>query len=270
MSDWVLLIPPSEGKAAPPASGPILEKARSRIKTNAFPSLDPLRDHVMDGLAGVLQRNVRLDLFFEVTNDALAEAIRLNSAIATAPTAPARDIYSGVMYDAVAFSTLKAAEKKLFDQKALIISGLYGLLRPTDHIAPYKLKIGADLGGVVGKLTQYWRRPVSELLRREVRGKVVWDFLPEAHRRVWDSTGETVARHQVRFVKRVVRSGVAEYKTISHHSKSLKGALIRHLLSCNASDPEQLHDFQHPDGYRFNRELSVFGRVESTLVFSAE
>ncbi|MBI1292314.1 peroxide stress protein YaaA [bacterium] len=270
MSDWVLLIPPSEGKAAPPASGPTLEKARSRSKSNAFPTLDPLRDMVLEGLSAVIQRSNRLDLFFELTNDTLADAIRLNSGILTSPTAPARDVYSGVMYDAVAFKTLKAPEKKLFDQKTLIISGLYGLLRPTDLIAPYKLKISSDLGGVVGKLTQFWRRPVSELLRREVRGKVVWDFLPEAHRRVWDSTGETAARHQVRFVKRVVRSGVAEYKTISHHSKSLKGALIRHLLARNAADPEQLHDFQHPDGYRFNRELSVFGRIESTLVFSAE
>jgi len=270
MTDWVLLIPPSEGKANPPPNGPTLEKARARIKTNAFPSLDPLREHVIEALSALLHRNTRLDQFFEVTGEALAEAIRINHAIATSSTAPARDIYNGVMYEAIDFPSLKAAQRKLFDQKALIISGLFGLLRPTDSIPPYKLKIGADLGGVVGKLTQFWRRPVSELLRREIRGKVVWDFLPEAHRRVWDSTGETVARHQVRFVKRVVRSGVAEYKTISHHSKALKGALVRHLLACDASDPEELHDFQHPDGYRFNRELSVFGRVESTLVFSSE
>jgi cytoplasmic iron level regulating protein YaaA (DUF328/UPF0246 family) len=243
---------------------------RAKGKANAFDALDRHRDLVIDGLGAVLERAVGLEKFFEVTGEALTDAIRLNRAIRTSPTAPARSIYNGVMYEAIAYDSLKATEKKLFDKKALIFSGLFGLLRPTDHIPPYKLKMAADLGGVVGKLPQFWRRPVSELLRRELRGKVVWDFLPEAHRRVWDNTGETVARHQVRFVKRVVRSGIAEYKTISHHSKSLKGALIRHLLARNASEPEELHDFAHPEGYRFNRELSIFGRQESTLVFSAE
>jgi cytoplasmic iron level regulating protein YaaA (DUF328/UPF0246 family) len=123
---------------------------------------------------------------------------------------------------------------------------------------------------MVGKVGNYWRRPVSEILRRELKGKVVWDFLPDQYRRVWDSTGEIVAVHQVKFVKRVIRSGVAEWKTISHHSKSLKGALIRHLLMKDAATPKALKDFTHPDGYRYAPSLSVESRRRAMLVFAAE
>jgi cytoplasmic iron level regulating protein YaaA (DUF328/UPF0246 family) len=87
---------------------------------------------------------------------------------------------------------------------------------------------------------------------------------------VWDGTGEIAACHRVKFVKRIVRSGVAEYKTISHHSKSLKGALIRHLLAKNATKPSDLTDFTHDDGYRYYRELSVTSREGNLLVFAAE
>ena len=110
---------------------------------------------------------------------------------------------------------------------------------------------------------------MSEIIRQEVRGKVVWDFLPDQHKRLWDNTGEFVAHHQIKFVKRVIRSGVAEYKTISHHSKGLKGALIRHLLRRNAHEPSELHDFKHPDGYRYSEELSVNKSNDSVLVFAA-
>ncbi len=244
--------------------------ARKSKKTNAFKELENLRELVLKELEAALERGAGLEKLFEVRGEALQEAVVINRCIRDSNALPARELYSGVMYDAVDYKTLKAAEKKLFDKQTLILSGLFGVLRPTDRIPPYKLKMSARLGGVVGKVAAYWRKPASEILRREVKGKVVWDFLPDQHRRVWDSTGEIKARHQVKFVKRVVRDGVAEYKTISHHSKSLKGALIRHLLANDAESPKALQTFVHPDGYQFNREMSVNGRRESLLVFAAD
>jgi uncharacterized protein len=270
MSDWILLLPPSEGKAAAPLSGPCFEEIRKRTASNSFRDLDPFRLQLMDALEEVLERGLGLEKLFDVTGESLQEAIVINREVRRAATLPARDLYNGVMYQAIGYSSLKADEKKLFNSHSLIFSGFFGLLRPTDRIPPYKLKMGANLGGMVGKVVAFWKRPVSEILRREVRGKVVWDFLPDQHRRTWDGTGEIVARHQVKFVKRIVRDGIAEYKTISHHSKALKGALVRHLLRKNASKPGELEDFVHEDGYRFNPELSVRNKRASVLVFSAD
>lgn len=269
MSGWILLIPPSENKAVPPEDAPIYSVARENGKLNSFDQLDDARMVVWRALVGAIDRGSGLESLFEVTGASLNEAVAWNRRAFEAPALPARDVYTGVMYEAIGFPSLKATERKLFDKNTLIVSALFGLLRPGDLIPPYKLKMGASIGGRVGKPVSFWRRPVSEILRREVRGKVVWDFLPDQHRRVWDSTGEFQARHQVKFVKRIIRSGVAEYKTISHHAKSLKGALIRHLLSRNATEPADLFDFTHPDGYVYDRDQSVISSRESLLVFAS-
>lgn len=270
MAEWILLIPPSETKATPPVDGPSYDTVKGKAKYDSFRELENFRRLVMENLSGLIDKGMGLERVLEVSGTALAEAVEANRTILASPTMPARELYAGVMYEAIDYGSLKAAQKKLFNKNALIFSGLFGLLRPSDYIPPYKLKIGSNLGGTVGKLTQFWRRPVSEVLRHEVRGKVVWDFLPDQHRRVWDNTGEVRARHQVKFVKRIVRSGVAEYKTISHHSKALKGALIRHLLANDASKPTDLKDFTHPDGYRYMRELSVEKKEGSLIVFAAD
>ncbi len=270
MSNWVLLIPPSESKATPPANGALYKNARANRKTNSFKELDKLRGMLIDEVQGAINRGTGLDKLFEVSGKSLKEAIDWNDRIMEATTLPARELYTGVMWEAINYKTLKAEEKKRFDKNTIIFSGLFGVLRPTDKIPAYKLKIGANMGGAVGRIINYWKRPVSEVLRKELRSKVVWDFLPDQHKRVWDNTGEVKARHQVKFVKRIIRSGVAEYKTISHHSKALKGALIRHLLAKDAASPKDLNDFVHPDGYRFNRDLSVIDRRQSLLVFAAD
>lgn len=270
MSDWVLLIPPSETKACPPGNGMIFDNAQKSRRTNAFKELDKPRAVLFESLEQVLARNGGWEDVFEVRGSSLEEALRLNRSFRESTTLPARDLYQGVMYKAIDYKTLGVKEKKLFDKQTLILSGLFGLLRPSDRIPPYKLKMGSNLGGVVGKVGNYWRRPVSEVLRRELRGKVVWDFLPDQYRRVWDNTGEIQADFQVKFVKRVIRSGVAEWKTISHHSKSLKGALIRHLLKKDAMSPKALKDFTHPDGYRYEPSLSVESKRSALMVFAAE
>lgn len=270
MSNWVLLLPPSETKAAAPSEGPRWDEVRSKPKLNAFPELDDLRLRVLKGLHLALDRRQGLEEMFEVRGDALDEAVQINRDVLAARTLPASQLYRGVMYEALQWDTLPARARERLNSQALIVSGLFGLLRPTDRVPPYKLKITVNLGGQVGKVVNFWRVAVSEILRRELRGRVVWDFLPDAHKRVWDGSGEVAARHQVKFVKRVVRSGVAEYKTISHHSKSLKGALVRYLVEHDASHPADLRKFTHPDGYRYDANLSVESKHNSLLVFAAD
>jgi len=266
----VLLLPPSELKSPPPSKGQTWDEVRESSKLNSFPELDPLRLMVIRGLQGALERRRGLEQMFEVRGEALEEAIAVNRRLLKSATLPASKLYRGVMYEALNWESLPARPRTRLNRQCLIFSGLFGVVRPTDRIPPYKLKMSANLGGLVGKVVNFWRIAVSEILRRELKGKVVWDFLPDAHKRAWDGSGEILARHQVKFVKRVVRSGVAEWKTISHHSKALKGALVRYLVENDAEDPAVLRKFTHPDGYKYAPSLSVESKRSALLVFAAE
>ena len=270
MSDWILLLPPSEGKATPDQDEVPFSKAFNNKRTNYFKTLNPSRETLLNCLEEVLERRGGWEEIFEVKGKALEEAMRSNRFIKESPTLRARDLYNGVMYQAIQYDKLKRDQKKLFDKQTIIFSGLFGIVKPTDRIPPYKLKAGANLGGVVGKVTNFWRNPVSEALKSELRNKVVWNLLPDQHQKMWDNKGEFKAMHTVKFVKKVVRSGIAEWKTISHHSKSLKGALIQFLLEKDACTPKELQQFTHPDGYQYMPSLSVNSKRASQLVFGAE
>jgi len=270
VGNWVLLLPPSETKAIPENTEMPWQEARTKPRFNSFPELDPLRLMVIKGLLGAIERRRGLEQIFEVRGEALEEAITINRRILEGPTLPANRLYRGVMYEAIRWDNLSRSSRDRLNKQSLILSGLFGVVRPTDRIPPYKLKMSANLGGLVGKVANFWRSAISEILRQELRGKVVWDFLPDSHKRAWDGSGEIEAHHQVKFVKRVVRSGVAEWKTISHHSKALKGALVRYLVEHDASDPSVLRGFRHPDGYKYEPSLSVENKRASLLVFATE
>lgn len=270
MTDWLLLLPPSETKAMPPKNGMKYDGARKKKATNAYLGIESHRERLMDALVATMERGTGLERMFELHGEALEEAIRLNRGLKDANALPAVELYAGVLYQALDWKTLSKKHRDSFAKHTLIISGLFGVVRPSDRIPPYKLKINANLGGVIGKVANFWRKPVSEIVRAECKGCVVWDFLPDEHRRVWDGSGEFRGRHSVKFVKRVVHQGVAEWKTISHHSKSLKGALVRHLLKRDPTDPGSLEDFEHEDGYAYDPSLSVVNNRSSLLVFAAK
>ena len=65
----------------------------------------------------------------------------LSKALAKSPVAPAIAVYSGVLYQALDWSSLSAGARKRGERSILIISALFGALRPTDQIPNYKAKI---------------------------------------------------------------------------------------------------------------------------------
>lgn len=270
MSNWLLLLPPSEGKATPKPTNKVYKDCLANKRYNSFPILNEHRLELIKALQDLINRQGGWEEIFEVKGVALEAAIRDNRNILEAPTLPARELYNGVLYTALNYPTLTKEQKELYNAQTLIFSGLYGLLRPTDRIARYKLKASADMGGLVGKLSHFWRSRIAEVLRTETRGKVIWNLLPEQHQRIAELPGDISAVHEIKFVKRVVRSGVAEWKTISHHSKNLKGAFVRYLLEKDPTKPKDLRDFTHPDGYQYEPSLSVESRSASQLVFAAE
>jgi uncharacterized protein len=57
---------------------------------------------------------------------------------------------------------------------------------------------------------------------------------------------------------------------VSHWNKLLKGALVRHLVAAQLTEPAGLAEFRHPEGYAYRPELTVVEdeRVVASLVRS--
>ena len=95
----------------------------------------------------------------------------------------------------------------------------------------------------------------------------MWDLLPGAHRKVWDGKAQIQARWQVKFVQKKDAGG---YKTVTHWSKALKGALVRFICEHNVVDPAAFAQFEHPLDYGFHAEMSTMSASGGELVFVKE
>jgi cytoplasmic iron level regulating protein YaaA (DUF328/UPF0246 family) len=268
MSDYTILLPPSEGKASGGEPGPSWLDLAADPAVNAFCTLNPQRGKLIDALHATLANAsaAKLQKLFGVKGDALAAALEANDRLPDGPLLPAIERYTGVMFDYIDYATLPTPAREAFDRNVILFSGLWGILRPTDLIPDYKLKMDASLPGI-GKLSTFWKKPLSATLNPALGPQVVWDFLPNAHTAAWKPAPGGGPRWQVKFVQRVEKQGKTTYRTVSHWSKALKGALVRFICEHGITAPSAFQDFAHPEGYVFTPGESRMAAHGGRLVF---
>ncbi len=66
----------------------------------------------------------------------------------------------------------------------LVVSALFGLLRPGDRIPPYRLSMDVDLPGI-GRLAPFWRRGLGPVPARGLDPRDV-PALADGRARTWD------------------------------------------------------------------------------------
>lgn len=212
-----ILIPPSEGKQ-PGGDHP------------------PLKDWP-DGSEEMLTRLAKVksaewEKLLGVKGKVLAQAVAANREIRTAPTLPAIERYSGVVYTALDYPSLKKSEQDFLNRYVRIVSAVFGLVRPDQLIPDYKLKIdklGAD---------KLW----SVLTVAELEKMYVIDLLPKAHRKA--VTYASGCAPEFLFIKD------GKPKPAGHSGKHIKGRFIRFLAEQQITDPSGFHKFRE-DGFRF-------------------
>jgi uncharacterized protein len=151
-----------------------------------------------------------------VRGEHLLRAQSANAGLIGAPTLPAWQRYTGVVWDHLEPSTLSAEARK----RIVVVSGLLGLVRGDDPVPDYRLKMGANLRPL-GKLSTWWRADVTSALRATVRKRLLIDLLPQEHRAALDLSGcDGVS------LTLVDRSG----KPGGHFAKAAKGELARAIL----------------------------------------
>jgi hypothetical protein len=124
-------------------------------------------------------------------------------------------------------------------ESIIVLSGLLGLVGFDDQIPDYKLKMGASFAPI-GKLSTWWREPLSKALNAQLAGHHVIDLLPNEHRLAWTPTPDAYASlSSVTFVE---KSG----KVAGHDAKAAKGLLARHLLESTGSPIDALETWEHP------------------------
>ena len=152
-------------------------------------------------------------------------------------TSPAIEIYDGVLYQGLGWNSLSATQKKRANSRVLIVSALFGLVKPLDQIFQYKIKIDSKL----------WRAAIAAVSTKFV-SELVIDCRSSTYKSVWTINPENTVE------VRVFKINGTERSVITHMSKKYRGELTRHLLM-QTNDPTTPAEVQRMAAQSFECEL---------------
>ncbi|MFB7495386.1 peroxide stress protein YaaA [Streptomyces sp. NPDC056161] len=219
----LVLLPPSEGKAASGRGAPLKPESLS------LPGLSAARAAVLDELVELCAGDEAKACEVLGLSEGLRGEVAKNAGLRTAGARPAGEIYTGVLYDALGLASLDAAAKRRAARSLLVFSGLWGALRVTDRIPSYRCSMGVRLPGL-GALGAHWRGPLADALPAAAGAGLVLDLRSTAYAAAWKPQGEVAGRTAtVRVLHAPTR------KVVSHFNKATKGRIVRSLLSSGAA-----------------------------------
>jgi cytoplasmic iron level regulating protein YaaA (DUF328/UPF0246 family) len=213
----LVLLPPSEGKASG-TDGPPLD-----LDALSFQPLTPTRKRVLHHLVraakrqrGALQRALLL-------SDKQRAELDKDRDLMVAPTLPALELYTGIVYDNLSYATLPRRAQERADESLVVASALFGLLRPSDQVPSYRLSGGTTLPGL-GGLAPVWRPALEKELAAQ-------DFVVDLRSGAYANLARVPAAVEVR----VLREEGGRRTVVSHDNKWTKGKLARELCLHGAS-----------------------------------
>lgn len=260
----VLLAPAHRKQPGGNPFAPDMFDYRTSGTFNYYDELNPERRKLIDTLHRVIEEEDEDTLgdVLHLDGYELEEAIRVDKEIYDAPLMSALDRYSpGIMYAAMDFANLPTGAQRRLLENGVILSGLFGLLRPDDLIPNYQLGMTADIPSV-GPVTEYWREHVSRILNTNLEGRWVWDLLPEVHRSAWDDEHVYEARVEVEFLQEEDGERVP---VPDEELEVQRGQFVNFVVRETAEDLEELEEWEdHPDGFVFDRDASTYDDATRT------
>jgi cytoplasmic iron level regulating protein YaaA (DUF328/UPF0246 family) len=158
--------------------------------------------------------------------------------------------FDGDVYEGLDARSLEPGELDWAQEHVVILSGLYGVLRPLDWLQPYRLEMGTRLATDKGSnLYQFWGTQIADYLNGRSEAQ------PEAERVVVNLASQEYFKSvDPGALKAPVVECVFEdfkggkYKIISFYAKRARGLMVRWAVQHKARRVADLRKFDL-DGY---------------------
>ena len=243
----LLLLPPSETKRDGGRDDALDLAALS------FPELTAARTELTERLVSLASDHDSAMRALKLGPRQAAEVDR-NRRLLEAPTMPAIDRYTGVLYDALDAPTLDSEARSLAHRTVVVHSALFGFVRALDPIPAYRMSHDSRVPEI--RLRRHWRDALSALLASEPG--LILDLRSEGYAEL----GPAPTRPDSVFVRVVSIESDGRRRALNHFNKHAKGRFTRAFLQ---SRPEvetldELIDWARAEGFRLDlRETASAG-----------
>ena len=166
---------------------------------------------------------------------------------------PALFAYDGDVYEGLDAYSLSETQIDKLQGSLRILSGLYGVLKPLDLIAPYRLEMGIKLPvGKAANLYAFWKEKITQALNNELQeGELFINLASEEYFKAIDTT-----KLKVPVITPIFKDYKGDtLKIISFYAKKARGRMVRFLAENEIHSVEDLKGF-NADGYAFAEQFS--------------
>lgn len=168
--------------------------------------------------------------------------------------------FTGEVYRGLDAMSLGKKEVDYLQENYRILSGLYGLLRPSDRVMLYRLEMGRPFAFDQYKnIYEFWKEKVTEQFNSELKeNEPILNLASNEYGKVFNK--KALIGKWIDFDFYELKDG--KLKTIVVYTKHARGLVVRFCAEHNAQSLEDVKAFNY-EGYLIDEERST----DSKLVF---
>jgi hypothetical protein len=161
--------------------------------------------------------------------------------------------FKGEVYQNMKIDKFNKSDSEFANDKLRILSGLYGMLKPSDLILPYRLEMGTKLKiGDNSNLYDFWRESVTDHLLDEIKeDKFLVNLASDEYFKVINK--KQIPIPIVTPIFKDVKNGKA--KIISFYAKRARGEMCNYIIKNKILSIDKIKSFNNLN-YIFTEENS--------------
>ena len=158
--------------------------------------------------------------------------------------------FNGDVYDGLDINSLDNEKHQLVNNVIRILSGLYGILKPFDHIKPYRLEMGSKFSINGNKnLYDFWKSKVTNQLKSELaEDELIVNLASNEYFSVINS--KEVSNKIISPQFKDFKNGTL--KIISFYAKKARGLMSRFIIDNNVKSVNEILSFDS-GGYSYSK-----------------
>ncbi len=158
--------------------------------------------------------------------------------------------FNGDVYDGLDINSLDNEKHQLVNNVIRILSGLYGILKPFDHIKPYRLEMGTKFSINGNKnLYDFWKSKVTNQLKSELaEDELIVNLASNEYFSVINS--KEVSNKIISPQFKDYKNG--NLKIISFYAKKARGLMSRFIIDNNVKSVNEILSFDS-GGYSYSK-----------------